>query len=81
MTILDSRTGSILFDYAKDIGLLPASSMKTITAAAALHYLGSNFTYQTLLQYSGEIDRSTGFLDGYIYIVGRKQFFYCYLLE
>ena len=70
MTILDSRTGAILFEHGKDVGLPPASSMKTITAAAALHYLGEDFTYQTLLQYSGEIDRSTGFLDGYIYVVG-----------
>lgn len=72
MTILDSQTGSILFEYAKDVGLPPASSMKTITAAAALHYLGSNYTYKTLLQYSGNIDASTGFLNGYIYIVGRR---------
>ncbi|CAF0750111.1 unnamed protein product [Rotaria sordida] len=70
MTILDSRTGSILFEYAKDLGLSPASSLKTITAAAALHYLGSDYTYETLLQYSGTIDTVTGFLDGYIYIVG-----------
>ncbi|CAF3461320.1 unnamed protein product [Rotaria socialis] len=70
MTILDGRTGSILFEHAKDVGLPPASSLKTITAAAALHYLGANYTYETLLQYSGKIDTVTGFLDGYIYIVG-----------
>ncbi|CAF3328233.1 unnamed protein product [Rotaria socialis] len=60
MTVLDGRTGSILFEHAKDIGLPPASSLKTITAAAALHYLGTNYTYETLLQYSGEIDTVTG---------------------
>ncbi|CAF0744350.1 unnamed protein product [Adineta steineri] len=70
MTILDAQTGSILFQHAKDIGLLPASPLKTITAAAALHYLGPNYTYETLLQYSGTIHPETGFLDGYIYIVG-----------
>ena len=73
MTILDSRTGAILFEHGKDVGLPPASSMKTITAAAALHYLGPEFTYQTLLQYSGDIDPSTGFLDGYIYVVGKRH--------
>jgi D-alanyl-D-alanine carboxypeptidase/D-alanyl-D-alanine-endopeptidase (penicillin-binding protein 4) len=73
MTILDGQTGSILFEHAKDIGLPPASSMKTITAAAALHYLGPDYTYETLLQYSGEIDKTTGFLDGYIYIVGENE--------
>ncbi|CAF0719389.1 unnamed protein product [Adineta steineri] len=70
MTVLDAQTGSILFQHAKDIGLPPASSLKTITAAAALHYLGPNYTYETLLQYSGTIHPETGFLDRYIYIVG-----------
>jgi len=72
---LDSRTNSILFEYNKDVGLLPASTLKTITAAAALHYLGPDYTYETLLQYSGNIDTTTGFLDGYIYIVGETQSF------
>jgi D-alanyl-D-alanine carboxypeptidase/D-alanyl-D-alanine-endopeptidase (penicillin-binding protein 4) len=81
ITILDSQTGSILFEHAKDVGLLPASTMKTITAAAALHYLGPSYTYETLLQYSGEIDATTGFLDGYIYIVGeRERLFLSFLL-
>ncbi len=74
MTILDAQTGSILFEHAKDVGLPPASSLKTITAAAALHYLGPDSTYETLLQYSGKIDSRTGFLDGYIYIVGETAF-------
>jgi D-alanyl-D-alanine carboxypeptidase/D-alanyl-D-alanine-endopeptidase (penicillin-binding protein 4) len=74
MTILDAATGSILFEHAKDVGLPPASSLKTITAAAALHYLGQDFTYETILQYSGKIDSTTGFLDGYIYIVGETVF-------
>jgi D-alanyl-D-alanine carboxypeptidase len=73
MTILDSQTGSILFEHDKDVGLPPASSHKTITAAAALHYLGPDYTYETILQYSGEIDTTTGFLDGYVYIVGENK--------
>ena len=73
MTILDDRTSSILFEHAKDLGLPPASSLKTITAAAAVHYLGQNFTYETVLQYSGNIEPATGFLDGYISIVGKKH--------
>jgi D-alanyl-D-alanine carboxypeptidase/D-alanyl-D-alanine-endopeptidase (penicillin-binding protein 4) len=73
MTILDAQTGSILFQHAKDVGLPPASSLKTITAAAALHYLGEDYTYETLLQYSGDIDTETGFLDGYVYIVGKTK--------
>lgn len=70
---MDSHTGTILFEHAKNLGLPPASSLKTITAAAALHYLGSEYTYETLLQYSGDIDPMTGFLNGYIYISGRSK--------
>ncbi|UJR29191.1 hypothetical protein I4U23_010405 [Adineta vaga] len=70
MTILDAQTGSILFEHAKDVAHPPASSMKTITAAAALHYLGPDYVYETSLQYSHIINKETGVLDGYIYIVG-----------
>ncbi|CAF1104644.1 unnamed protein product [Didymodactylos carnosus] len=69
LTVLNSVTGDILFEQNKDVGLSPASTLKTITAAAALHYLGKDFIYRTLLQYSGNLD-DHGFLDGYIYIVG-----------
>ena len=77
MTILDDRSGELLFEHQKNVGLPPASSMKTITAAAAIHHLGENFTYSTTLKYSGTIDRQTGFLDGFLYIVGGSlgQFF------
>ena len=77
---MNSQTGSILFEHNKDVGLAPASSMKTITAAAALHYLGPDFIYETLLEYSGQIDSTTGYLDGYIYIVGKRRIllrFFC----
>jgi D-alanyl-D-alanine carboxypeptidase/D-alanyl-D-alanine-endopeptidase (penicillin-binding protein 4) len=43
--------------------------MKTVTGAAAFHYLGADYRYKTLLQYSGTID-AQGVLDGNIYIVG-----------
>ncbi|CAF1017617.1 unnamed protein product [Adineta steineri] len=69
MTILDNKTGNIVFASNKDVGLAPASTLKTITGAAALHYLGSDYRYETLLQYSGILD-DYGTLDGYIYIVG-----------
>ena len=69
MTILDNSTGNIIFSFNKDVGLAPASTMKTVTGAAAFHYLGPTYRYKTLLQYSGNIDPQ-GKLDGYIYIVG-----------
>lgn len=48
--------------------------MKIVTGSAAFHYLGTEYRYKTLLQYSGAINRF-GILDGYIYIVGEL---YCF---
>jgi hypothetical protein len=48
--------------------------MKTVTGSAAFHYLGTDYQYKTLLQYSGTINAS-GFLDGYIYILGELSCF------
>ncbi|CAF2345056.1 unnamed protein product [Rotaria sp. Silwood2] len=69
ITILDNSTGNIIFSFNKDVGLAPASTLKTVTGAAALHYLGTDYRYKTFLEYSGRIN-SFGFLNGYIYIVG-----------
>jgi serine-type D-Ala-D-Ala carboxypeptidase/endopeptidase (penicillin-binding protein 4) len=69
LTILDHSTGNIIFAFNKDVGLAPASTLKTVTGSAALHYLGIDYRYKTLLQYSGTIDPD-GKLDGYVYIVG-----------
>ncbi|CAF0811993.1 unnamed protein product [Adineta steineri] len=69
ITILDSTTGNVTFSFNKDIGLAPASTMKTVTGAAAFHYLGTDYRYKTLLQYSGKVN-PFGILNGYIYIVG-----------
>ncbi|CAF3329387.1 unnamed protein product [Rotaria sp. Silwood2] len=69
ISVLDNITGAVFFAANKEVGLAPASTLKTITGAAAFHYLGLNYQYETLLQYSGTLD-DYGDLDGYIYIVG-----------
>lgn len=48
--------------------LVPASSMKVITTGSALAILGSNYTFKTYLEYSGQI--SNGTLNGNVYIRG-----------
>lgn len=70
LTVLDNATGNITFAFNKDAGLAPASTLKTVTGAAALHYLGTDYRYKTLLQYSGKVN-AFGILNGYIYIVGQ----------
>ena len=48
----------------------PASTMKCVTAIAALYRLGSNYNYRTNIYYTGSIDDSTHVLNGDIYCVG-----------
>jgi D-alanyl-D-alanine carboxypeptidase/D-alanyl-D-alanine-endopeptidase (penicillin-binding protein 4) len=48
--------------------LMPASTMKVVTLAAAAEQLGWDFTYETQLAAHGSID--TGFLDGDLVVVG-----------
>ena len=71
ITILDNSTGNTLFAFNENVGLSPASTMKTVTGAAAFHYLGADYRYRTLLQYSGAI-LMDGLLDGHIYINGNS---------
>jgi D-alanyl-D-alanine carboxypeptidase/D-alanyl-D-alanine-endopeptidase (penicillin-binding protein 4) len=47
ITVAEAETGKIVFEKNGNYGLAPASSMKIITAAAALDLLGSNFRFKT----------------------------------
>ena len=48
--------GDTLFARNEDLLLTPASNMKVVTTAAALHFLGPAFTYQTFLLGDGPIE-------------------------
>lgn len=69
VSIVDVDNGKLLASYQHNLGLTPASSLKVITTAAALHYLGDDFQFKTELQYDGEID-ANGTLKGNLYIKG-----------
>jgi D-alanyl-D-alanine carboxypeptidase/D-alanyl-D-alanine-endopeptidase (penicillin-binding protein 4) len=47
VNILDPATGAILYSRNASTPMIPASNMKLVTTAAALKYLGPEFTYQT----------------------------------
>lgn len=66
--LLENESGKIICQKDKDISLLPASSMKTITTATALALLGGDFRYTTTAYYTGKID--AGILHGDIVIKG-----------
>jgi serine-type D-Ala-D-Ala carboxypeptidase/endopeptidase (penicillin-binding protein 4) len=52
--ILDPRTGSTVFEYEPKRMLIPASNMKAVTSAAAIHYLGADYQYITKVGIQGK---------------------------
>lgn len=66
----DLKTGEIIAKHNPDLSLMPASTQKLVTTAAALEILGKNYRFTTHLQYSGTIDTINHILNGNIYIRG-----------
>jgi len=58
-----------IINHNADKSVIIASNMKVVTTAAALDVLGEDFTFQTFLEYDGDI-LSDGTLKGNIYIRG-----------
>jgi D-alanyl-D-alanine carboxypeptidase/D-alanyl-D-alanine-endopeptidase (penicillin-binding protein 4) len=52
--IRDPENGSIIYSRNGSMALIPASNMKLITTASALHYLGPAFQYQTRVGMVGD---------------------------
>ncbi|MCL1937570.1 MAG: D-alanyl-D-alanine carboxypeptidase/D-alanyl-D-alanine-endopeptidase [Candidatus Azobacteroides sp.] len=68
MKAVDLFTGKTLVAYNENCSLIPGSTMKLITTAAALEVMGPSFRYQTPLLYDGSIEGSV--LNGNLYIKG-----------
>lgn len=66
--VTDLSTSTVLFSANEKTGLVPASAQKIITSATSFAQLGSDFTFETELSYTGEIVDSI--LYGNIYIIG-----------
>lgn len=69
LTVINGNTGEVVFSVNDRLGLAPASTLKNITAATAYYILGSSYTFETSLYYTGHIDTS-GTLHGDIIIKG-----------
>lgn len=60
--------GRTLADIDAEKMLMPASNMKLISTGAALHVLGSDYTFETIIGHDGEV--RDGVLHGNLYIIG-----------
>jgi len=60
--------GDTLFARNENLLVTPASNMKVVTTAAALHFLGPSFTYQTFLLGDGPVE--AGHLKGDLILYG-----------
>jgi len=68
--VMNTKKDSIITEYNSNLSMVPASTLKIVTTGAALSILGSDFTFETQLQYDGVLDTITGILKGNLYIMG-----------
>lgn len=64
------RDGAVVWEHGDDRPLVPASTMKLLTAATALHTLGPAWRFPTWFKIDGKVD-AAGVLDGNLYIIGQ----------
>lgn len=67
--VINTENNKIIKSIDKERALIPASVMKIITTSAALNNLGSDFRYETYLEYTGSIENDS-ILNGNIIIRG-----------
>jgi len=70
LCVADAETGSVIMEYNPGKSLIPASVMKLVTSAAALELLGSQYTFKTIIGYTGSLNKRSGRLTGNIIIKG-----------
>lgn len=66
--IINLESGNELYRFNSDKLMIPASTMKLVTSAAALKILGPDYRFQTKIGYTGNITNLT--LEGDLVIIG-----------
>lgn len=70
ISLIDVNTGMWIAAHNPNLSLIPASSMKVITTGAALGMLSANYTFKTELLHDGVFDKTSGVLNGNIFLKG-----------
>lgn len=68
LLVYDLTADSVIYGYNEKQLMRPASTMKVLTAIAAIDRLGGSYRFKTSLYYTGTVDRNV--LDGDVYCVG-----------
>ena len=70
LCIINAGNGEVIAEHNSDKSLTQASVMKLITTAASIELLGPDYSFKTILGYSGTIRKGSHTLDGNIIIKG-----------
>ncbi|MFL5763857.1 MAG: D-alanyl-D-alanine carboxypeptidase/D-alanyl-D-alanine-endopeptidase [Bacteroidia bacterium] len=70
LCVMNTKKDSAIAEYNSNVSVVPASTMKIVTTAAALSILGSDFRFETQLQYAGTFDSTSGIIRGDVFILG-----------
>ncbi|CAN5303817.1 D-alanyl-D-alanine carboxypeptidase/D-alanyl-D-alanine-endopeptidase [soil metagenome] len=68
--VMTADSGKWIASNNMQRSLIPASTLKILTTGAALGLLGTDFRYETKIEYDGNFDSINGILKGNIYIHG-----------
>jgi len=68
--VMNVKNDSLLYSYNPNISLVPASTLKIVTTAAALNLLGADFKFETSIEYDGVYDSISGVITGNVYNKG-----------
>lgn len=85
--IINAESGETILEHNPEKSLMPASILKLITSSAALELLGPEYTFKTLVGYTGTLNERTGRLTGNIVIRGNgdpalgSEYFACHYGE
>lgn len=70
LTVIALDSGKEIASNLPDKSVMPASTLKVLTTGAAMGLLGSDYKYTTFIEYDGTFDKTSGVINGNLYIRG-----------